>query len=142
MYAVAGFRRYATYRPAMVAAIVTNSVFGFLRSAVLLAVVGAAAAGCDEPQLLTYVWAGQGLIGVVLLWAPIAPRVLRRSLPLDGAASAACGALLLVAARPVSALIGLDAPGSALVAAGALGVLGVLLCAALGAIGLRRLREA
>lgn len=36
---------------------------------------------------------------------------LRRSLLLDGVASAACGALLLVAARPVSALIGLDAPG-------------------------------
>src|SRR5688500_16787533 len=71
MYAVAGFRRYATYRQAMVAAIVTNTVFGFLRSAVLLAVAGAAAAaGYDEPQLLTYVWVGQGLIGVVLLWAP------------------------------------------------------------------------
>ena len=71
MYAVAGFRRYATYRQAMVAAIVTNTVFGFLRSAVMLAVLGAAlAAGYDEPQILTFVWVGQGLIGVVLLWAP------------------------------------------------------------------------
>ncbi len=69
--AAAGFRRYATYRQAMVAAIFTNSVFGFLRSAVLLAVAGAGAvAGYDEPRLLTFVWAGQGLIGVVLLWAP------------------------------------------------------------------------
>ncbi|MBI2203306.1 MAG: hypothetical protein HYU41_05585 [Candidatus Rokubacteria bacterium] len=39
---------------------------------------------------------------------------LRRSLLLDGVASAACGALLLVAARPISTLIGLDAPGIAI----------------------------
>src|SRR5262245_64769107 len=71
--AAAGFRRYATYRAAMVAAVVTNSVFGFLRFAVMLAVLDAGArtvAGYDEPQLATFVWAGQGLIGVVLLWAP------------------------------------------------------------------------
>jgi viologen exporter family transport system permease protein len=71
--AAAGFRRYATYRQAMVAAVVTNSVFGFLRYAVMLAVLdagGRTVAGYDEPQLATFVWAGQGLIGVVLLWAP------------------------------------------------------------------------
>jgi ABC-2 type transport system permease protein len=70
--AAAGFQRYATYRQAMVAAVVTNSVFGFLRFAVMLAVIEAGArtvAGYDEPQLATFVWAGQGLIGVVLLWA-------------------------------------------------------------------------
>lgn len=72
--AAAGFRRYATYREAMVAAVVTNSVFGFLRFAVMLAVLDAGArtvAGYSEPQLATFVWAGQGLIGVVLLWAPL-----------------------------------------------------------------------
>jgi len=56
----------------MVAAVVTNSVFGFLRFAVMLAVIGAGTrtvAGYDELQLATFVWAGQGLIGVVLLWA-------------------------------------------------------------------------
>ena len=71
--ATAGFQRYATYRQAMVAAVVTNSVFGFLRFAVMLAVIAEATrivAGYDEPQLATFVWAGQGLIGVVLLWAP------------------------------------------------------------------------
>jgi len=71
--AAAGFRRYATYRQAMVAAVVTNSVFGFLRFAVMLAVLdtaGRTVAGYNEPQLATFVWAGQGLIGVVLLWAP------------------------------------------------------------------------
>jgi ABC-2 type transport system permease protein len=67
----AGFRRYATYRQAMVAAIVTNCIFGFLRAAVLLALAGpAGVAGYDAAQLATFVWVGQGLIGVVLLWAP------------------------------------------------------------------------
>ncbi len=69
--AVAGCRRYATYRQAMVAAIFTNSIFGFLRCSVLLALAGAGTvAGYDEPRLATFVWAGQGLIGVVLLWGP------------------------------------------------------------------------
>src|SRR5206468_4176539 len=70
--AAAGFQQYATYRQAMVAAVVTNSVFGFLRFAVMLAVIEAGTrtvAGYDEAQLATFVWAGQGLIGVVLLWA-------------------------------------------------------------------------
>ena len=56
----------------MLAAVVTNSVFGFLRFAVMLAVIEAGTrtvAGYDERQLATFVWAGQGLIGVVLLWA-------------------------------------------------------------------------
>jgi viologen exporter family transport system permease protein len=72
-FAAAGFARYATYRQAMVAAVVTNSVFGFLRFAVMLAVLAATAGavvGYDERKLATFVWAGQGLIGVVLLWAP------------------------------------------------------------------------
>ena len=67
--AVAGFRRYATYRQATVAAAVTNSVFGFLRCAILFAVVDAGArvvAGYDASRLATFVWAGQGIIGVVL----------------------------------------------------------------------------
>src|SRR5262249_41855016 len=71
--AVAGFRRHATYRQALAGAIFTNSVFGFLRCAVLLGVAGASAsgiAGYDERRLVTFVWVGQGLIGVVLLWSP------------------------------------------------------------------------
>src|SRR5512134_1210995 len=71
MWGAAGFRRFATYRQATLAAVFTNTVFGFLRSAILLAVAGAAATvGYDAPKLLTFVWVGQGLIGVVLLWAP------------------------------------------------------------------------
>jgi len=67
--AASGFRRFATYRQATVAAFSTNIMFGFLRTYVLLAVAGGAAvAGYDGSQLLTYVWTGQGLIGVVMLW--------------------------------------------------------------------------
>ena len=65
----------------MVAAVVTNSVFGFLRFAVMLAVIDAGTrtvAGYDEPQLATFVWAGQGLIGVVL---PVGAARVRRAHP-------------------------------------------------------------
>ncbi|MGK5741996.1 ABC transporter permease [Micromonospora sp. URMC 103] len=68
--AASGFRRYSTYRQAAVAGIVTNVVFGFLRCYVLLAVAGGAgaAAGYDRRQLATFVWVGQGLLTVILLW--------------------------------------------------------------------------
>lgn len=73
--AAIGYRRYATYRQATLAALTTNTMFGFLRSYVLLAVLGATAtaggatvAGYTRPQLMTFVWLGQGLIGVVSLW--------------------------------------------------------------------------
>lgn len=66
-----GFRRYATYRQATVAGAVTNTVFGFLRCYVMLAVAagaGGVAAGYDQAQIATYVWLGQGLLAVALLW--------------------------------------------------------------------------
>lgn len=68
--AVSGFRRFSTYRQATLASTFTNTMFGFLRTYVMLAVVavGGSVAGYSGPQLITYVWAGQGLIGVVLLW--------------------------------------------------------------------------
>ncbi len=71
--AAIGYRRYATYRQATFAALATNTMFGFLRSYVLLAVLGSSAAagtvaGYSGPQLLSFVWLGQGLIGVVMLW--------------------------------------------------------------------------
>jgi ABC-2 type transport system permease protein len=68
----AGFRRYATYRQATLASAFTNSVFGFLRSFVLLATVAGTgvgvAGGYDSAQLVTYAWVSQGLIGTVALW--------------------------------------------------------------------------
>jgi ABC-2 type transport system permease protein len=75
-----GYRRYATYRQATAAGAVTNTVFGFLRCYVLLAVAagaGGAAAGYQPAQLATYVWFGQGLLAVVMLggWSDLADRI-------------------------------------------------------------------
>jgi ABC-2 type transport system permease protein len=68
----AGFRRYSTYRQATLAAAFTNSVFGFLRCSVLLAVAAASVdgspGGYTPQQLATYTWVTQALIGIVLLW--------------------------------------------------------------------------
>jgi viologen exporter family transport system permease protein len=69
----AGFRRYATYRQATVAGILTNSVFGFLRCYALFAAAagaGGAVAGYDRPRLATFVWASQGMLATVNLWGP------------------------------------------------------------------------
>ncbi|SBT48678.1 ABC transporter permease [Micromonospora narathiwatensis] len=65
-----GFRRYATYRQATVAGAATNSVFGLLRYYIFLAAAGATGrvAGYDRAQLATFVWVGQGLLAVVLIW--------------------------------------------------------------------------
>lgn len=67
----AGFRRYATYRQATYAGAFTNTVFGFLKGYVLVAVAtgaGGLAAGYDVPQLLTFAWVGQGLLAIVMMW--------------------------------------------------------------------------
>jgi ABC-2 type transport system permease protein len=73
-----GFRRYATYRQATVAGMFTNIVFGFLRCYVLLAVAegatGGVAAGYDPTQLATYVWVGQGLVGI-WGWTDLSDRI-------------------------------------------------------------------
>jgi ABC-2 type transport system permease protein len=72
--AAAEFRRYSTYRQALIAAMFTNTVFGFLRCFVLLAAAlsaaGIRAAGYDPQRLATYVWIGQGLLGTVNIWNP------------------------------------------------------------------------
>jgi ABC-2 type transport system permease protein len=66
----AGFRRRSTYLAATVAGLFTNTVFGLLRVAVLLVVVAQTgqAAGYDAAAVSTFVWLGQGLLNVVLLW--------------------------------------------------------------------------
>lgn len=76
----AGFRRETTYTMAMFAGLFTNVVFGFIRSAILLAAVVAAGgtlAGYDAGSVGAYVWLSQGLIGAVTLTgtAEIAERV-------------------------------------------------------------------
>lgn len=66
----AGYRRHASYRQAALAGLATNVVFGLLRAAVLTAVLAerGTVAGYDLPVAVTYVWLGQGLLTVVLLW--------------------------------------------------------------------------
>jgi ABC-2 type transport system permease protein len=66
----AGFRRHSTYLTASLAGLFTNTVFGLLRVAVLLAVVEQTgrAAGYDAGSVSAFVWLGQGLLAVVLLW--------------------------------------------------------------------------
>lgn len=68
---IAGFRRYSTYRQAMLAGATTNVVFGLLRLAILAAALTAANGAIGEYDIAastTYVWLGQGLIGFVALW--------------------------------------------------------------------------
>lgn len=83
----AGFRRYSTYRQAMVAGLVTNVVFGLLRTGVLLAVFAQrpTVAGYDPAALATFVWLGQGLLAVVQLWGPpeFADRIRRGDVVID-----------------------------------------------------------
>jgi ABC-2 type transport system permease protein len=65
-----GYRRYAAYPAATVAGVFTNTVFGFLRGYVLLAlyehrdVIG----GYDASDTLTYTWLTQALIAIVYIW--------------------------------------------------------------------------
>jgi ABC-2 type transport system permease protein len=64
----AGFRRQATYRMALLAGLVTNIVFGFIRAAILFAAVdsaGGTLAGYTRDTVSAYVWLSQGLIGAV-----------------------------------------------------------------------------
>jgi ABC-2 type transport system permease protein len=66
----AGYRRHAGYRLASLAGLTANIVFGLLRAAVLTAVLTerGTVAGYDLAAAVTYVWLGQGLLGVVMLW--------------------------------------------------------------------------
>jgi ABC-2 type transport system permease protein len=66
----AGWRRYSTYRMATLAGVFTNTVFGFLRAAVLVAALRTVGSisGWDTADALTYTWLTQGLIMFVALW--------------------------------------------------------------------------
>ena len=67
----AGFQRFSTYRQAALAGLATNTVFGFLRASVLVAVLAqrGPVGGYDIATAVTYVWLGQGLLNVVNLWS-------------------------------------------------------------------------
>lgn len=62
-----GFRRYATYRAATLAGVFTNTVFGFIQAAVLMAVYRqrVEVGGFDANEALTYVFVTQGLLAPV-----------------------------------------------------------------------------
>ncbi|MDI2132134.1 ABC transporter permease [Yinghuangia seranimata] len=66
----AGFRRYATYRQAMVAGLFTNIVFGAMLASIMLGVAadGRTPGGYSREQLVAFVWVGQGLLNVVYTW--------------------------------------------------------------------------
>ncbi|MFC3962761.1 ABC transporter permease [Nocardia jiangsuensis] len=66
--AVAGFRRQWQYKLALFAGMFTNSVFGLLRGAVMLAAIGTAGSfgGYDAGSIGAYVWISQALLGAVL----------------------------------------------------------------------------
>ncbi len=66
----AGFLRQANYRLAMLAGLVTNIVFGFIRAAILFAAIksaGGTLGGYTAGTISAYVWLSQGLIGAIEL---------------------------------------------------------------------------
>lgn len=83
----AGFRRHSTYLTASLAGLFTNTVFGLLRVAVLLAVLeqGGRVAGYDPGSVSAFVWLGQGLLSVVLVWGngELAERVRSGDIAID-----------------------------------------------------------
>jgi ABC-2 type transport system permease protein len=67
------FQRHLAYRQATVAGIFTNAVFGVLIASMYGALYrsrenGAAVAGFDLPEILTFIWISQSLLTVVAIW--------------------------------------------------------------------------
>jgi ABC-2 type transport system permease protein len=65
-----GFRRYATYRGATFAGVFTNTVFGFIRAYVLIALFAVAPhiAGFHVGDAVTYTFVSQGMLMPLYLW--------------------------------------------------------------------------
>jgi ABC-2 type transport system permease protein len=68
--ALRGFRRYATYRGATVAGVFTNTIFGFMRAYVYIALFAGRTevGGFDVRDTLTYTFATQGMLMVAYIW--------------------------------------------------------------------------
>ena len=91
-----GYRRYARYRTAILAALIANGAFGFIRASLLMTAIttaGAAVGGYDLKQASTYVWLGQGLLGAIPLWGVT-----------ESAARVKSGEIAMDFLRPVAAL--------------------------------------
>jgi viologen exporter family transport system permease protein len=69
-YAKRGFRRYAAYPAATFGGLFTNTVFGFMRAFVILALFAGRAdvGGYDRAAAVTYTWLTQGLIATIYIW--------------------------------------------------------------------------
>lgn len=65
-----GYARYAAYPIATLAGLFTNTVFGFMRGFILLAVFEQRSeiGGYDAAATLTYTWLTQALIATVFMW--------------------------------------------------------------------------
>lgn len=65
-----GFQRYATYRGATFAGVFTNSVFGFIRAYVFVAVFAAvpAVGGYDLADAITYTFLSQAMLMPLYIW--------------------------------------------------------------------------
>jgi ABC-2 type transport system permease protein len=65
-----GFARHATYVGATIAGVFTNTVFGFIRAYILIALFAARPmlGGYDIHDALTYTFVTQGLLATVAIW--------------------------------------------------------------------------
>lgn len=82
------FRRYSSYRLAVLAGVFTNSVFGFIRVGILVSAITAAGGtlvGYSADEASTYVWLGQALLAPLALmgWSEIADRVRTGDIAVD-----------------------------------------------------------
>jgi len=69
-YAKRGYARYAAYPAATLAGLFTNTVFGFMRAFILLALFegGGEIGGYDRAATVTYAWLTQGLAATIFIW--------------------------------------------------------------------------
>jgi ABC-2 type transport system permease protein len=69
-YAKRGYARYAAYPAAAIAGVFTNTVFGFMRAYVLLAVFAQRdlVGGYDAAGVVTYTWLTQGMLMLIFIW--------------------------------------------------------------------------
>ena len=69
-YAKRGYARYAAYPAAMLAGLLTNTVFGFMRTFILLALFASRdeIRGYDRAAAITYTWLTQGLVATIYIW--------------------------------------------------------------------------
>jgi ABC-2 type transport system permease protein len=83
-----GWRRQTTYRAATLAGMFTNSVFGLVHGAILVAALHAAGrdiGGYNARDALTYAWLAQALIGpmAIFRWTEISERIRSGDIAID-----------------------------------------------------------